>query len=137
MQQPTKDEEVQELARQNLRTLAEKTVFVHGGTTATQQQQVKKSTFFECGEMWMKRWYSMQTEVQEDYYGSLLPSILNFYIATHATIFVGVARSSWSADVWTTRYYQGKGAFNFQYTPDGIIPVPNGGLPPAHKNCEK
>jgi hypothetical protein len=60
---------------------------------------------------------------------------MNFYIATNATIFVGVARSSWSTDVWTTRYYQGKGATNFQYTPDGIIPVPNGGLPAAHKNC--
>ena len=90
---------------------------------------------FECGELWMDRWYSQQNDVQDDYYGSLLPSILNFYIATHATVFIGVERSSWSTDVWSYRYHLGKGGSNFKYTPEGILPIPNGGLPPSHSGC--
>ncbi|KAL3939305.1 MAG: hypothetical protein SGBAC_005947 [Bacillariaceae sp.] len=91
--------------------------------------------YFECGELWMDHWYDSQQKVPKDYYGSLVPSVTNFHIATEAAIFVGVTGSSWSTDVWTTRYYQGKGAANFQYTPDGIKPVGIDGLPPSHDNC--
>lgn len=126
MQQPTKNNTMQDLAKANWETLKKRSV------PANRQMY---STVFECGETWMNRWYSTQTDIEEDYFGSLVPSLMNFYIATHATIFVGVAKSSWSTDVWTTRYYQGKGDSNFQYTPEGIIPVPNGGLPAAHTKC--
>jgi hypothetical protein len=89
----------------------------------------------ECGEGWMKHWYSTQDSIQDNYYGSLIPMVLNFYIATEATVFIGVSGSSWSTDVWTTRFYQGKGDRNYKYTSDGIVALPNGGLPPPHSNC--
>jgi hypothetical protein len=95
--------------------------------------------------------------VEYDYYGSIVPSMINFWLACEADVFVGVAKSSWSTDVWTTRYYMGKGHTNYQYIHllddddddsggdnaddsnrrqhRGIIPVPNGGLPPSHKSC--
>jgi hypothetical protein len=100
-------------------------------------RKANESTVFECGEVWMHQWYQTQTGVPEDYYGSILPSILNFYLASHAEVFVGVDQSSWSADVWTTRYYLGKGASNFKYTPNGIYQVPNNGLPSNHISCRK
>eukprot|EP00980_Cylindrotheca_fusiformis_P004136 scaffold902_cov147-Cylindrotheca_fusiformis.AAC.1 len=93
--------------------------------------------YFECGEVWMDRWYSMQAAVPKDYYGSLVPSVLNFYIATHAAIFVGVEGSSWSTDVFSARFDQGKGNTNFQYSPNGVYPVPNGGQPPSHSDCNR
>ena len=121
MQRETSNRYIKRLAEDNWEML----------TTSESQERV-----FECGEMWMEKWYSTQPHLEKDHFGSLVPSMLNFYIATHATVFVGVAGSSWSNDVWTTRYHQGKGDANFQYTPSGIIPVPNGGLPDAHKNCK-
>lgn len=95
----------------------------------------RKSTIFECGEETMKDWYLSNPTMEFDYFGSVLPSILNFYIATQASVFIGVSKSSWSTDVWTTRYYQGLGSGNFEYTSGGIVAVPNGGLPPPHGNC--
>ncbi|VEU34953.1 unnamed protein product [Pseudo-nitzschia multistriata] len=71
-----------------------------------------------------------------NYFGDMLSSILNFWLAVNADIFVGAMKSSWSNDVWTMRYYQGKGDSNFQYTPTGgIVPIANNGLPPPHQNC--
>eukprot|EP00957_Ditylum_brightwellii_P005215 398445-Ditylum_brightwellii.AAC.1 len=95
-----------------------------------------KPSYVTCGEEKMKEWYSsMKDEIEYNYYGSLIPMVIDFYIATEAAVFIGVSNSSFSNDIWTTRYYQGKGNKNFQYTPQGIIPVPNGGLPPPHGNC--
>jgi hypothetical protein len=100
--------------------------------------QKGKHKVIECGETWMEHWYKGQNNVSYDYYGSILPSILNFYIATQATIFIGVDKSSWSADVWTTRYHNGKGSTNYRYTSDkGVVPLDNGGLPPTHLSCRK
>jgi hypothetical protein len=101
----------------------------------TLQEHTRGGDVLECGEIWMDQWYSSQGSVIDDYYGSLIPMVLNYYIATHATIFVGVAKSSWSTDVWTARYHLGKGDTNLQYTPNGIVPVSNGGLPLAHTGC--
>jgi hypothetical protein len=87
----------------------------------------------------MDTWYAEQQRhhsfQQHNVYGSILPSLINFYVATQAQVFVGVSKSSWSTDVWTTRYYQGKGDGNYQYTPDGIKQLDHEGLPPPHKNC--
>jgi len=88
-----------------------------------------KPSYFTCGENKMKEWYlSKKDEIEDNYYGNLVPMVINFYIATEANVFIGVNGSSFSNDVWITRYYQGKGNTNYQYTPQGIIPVPNGGL---------
>lgn len=71
-----------------------------------------------------------------NYFGDILPSLMSFWLAVNADVFVGVMGSSWSNDVWTVRYFQGKGDRNFQYTRDrGIIPVVNNGLPPPHGKC--
>ncbi|KAG7351757.1 hypothetical protein IV203_007805 [Nitzschia inconspicua] len=96
---------------------------------------------FECGEGWVDQAFYNDPSVNEDnlphnYYGDILPSLINFWLAVEADVFIGVMKSSWSTDVWTARYYQGKGRNNFQYTSDnGIIPVSHGGLPPSHTNC--
>jgi len=46
-------------------------------------------------------------------------------------------KSSWSNDVWTMRYYQGKGDGNFEYTPGrGIVPIGTNGMPPPHEDCQ-
>lgn len=100
-----------------------------------QDPQSGMSTIVECGESWMKRWYSQQDQLDDDYYGTLIPMVMNFYIATEAEVFIGTKGSSWSTDVWTTRYYQGKGDRNFKYTKEGIVPIPDGGLPKPHGNC--
>jgi hypothetical protein len=97
-----------------------------------------KQKVFECGEIWVEHWYKNQVNIPDDYYGSILPSLLNFYIATQAAVFVGVDKSSWSADVWATRFHLGKGENNYKYTPDnGIVPLENGGRPPTHLSCRK
>lgn len=74
----------------------------------------------------------------DNYFGDLLPSVLNFWLAVRADVFVGVQKSSWSTDVWTTRYYMGKGGRNFEYTSTkGIRPIGNAGLPKPHTNCKR
>lgn len=124
-----KNKTVQErLANENLDTLARRMAEGH-------DPQSEKSTIVECGESWMKRWYSQQNQVDENHYGSLIPMVMNFYIATEAEVFIGTKGSSWSTDVWTNRYYRGKGDRNFKYTKEGIVPIPNGGLPKPHGNC--
>ncbi|CAJ1970165.1 unnamed protein product [Cylindrotheca closterium] len=120
--------EHERLANENLDTLAWR-------MAEGQDPHSEKTTIVECGESWMKRWYSKQDQVEDNYYGTLIPMVMNFYIATEAEVFIGTKGSSWSTDVWTTRYYQGKGDRNFKYTMEGIIPIPNGGLPMPHGNC--
>ena len=90
---------------------------------------------FECGRLLMDQYYKDHPESIN--YGQLLQSMMNFFIATESTVFVGVRGSSYSTDIWTTRFHQGKGAQNYEYTLDGIQLMENGGLPPPHKNCAK
>ena len=130
MLEHTFNRETSHIAQENWETLMQRSVPVKMEDAARGQMP-----YFECGELWMDHWYDSQKEVPKDYYGSLVPSVINFYLATEATIFVGVLGSSWSTDVWTTRFYQGKGGMNFQYTPTGIKPVGIDGLPPSHDNC--
>eukprot|EP00980_Cylindrotheca_fusiformis_P028962 scaffold22680_cov107-Cylindrotheca_fusiformis.AAC.31 len=134
MLEQTRDQVNQQLATDNWQTLVSRS---NSWDQAKDLRPADESVlYFECGESWMNQWYSAQKgSIPDDYYGSLVPSVLNFYIATQAEVFVGVAGSSWSTDVWTSRYYQGKGSKNFQYTPAGIFPVANNGLPPPHDNC--
>ncbi|KAG7365859.1 hypothetical protein IV203_028529 [Nitzschia inconspicua] len=123
------------------------------GTTSTahklrprqKQSLVRQITsqlpMFECGEGWVEEAFYNDPVLNEEnlphnYYGDVLPSVVNFWLAVEADVFIGVMKSSWSTDVWTARYYLGKGRHNFQHTSDnGIIPVSHGGLPPSHKNC--
>jgi hypothetical protein len=92
-----------------------------------------KTVVFECGQRLMNSYYATHPNSLD--YGSLLQSVINFYIATEAKAFIGVRGSSYSTDIWTTRYYQGKGATNYEYTKNGIFQLDNGGLPPMHTNC--
>ena len=94
-----------------------------------------KLAVFECGRQLMDQYYAENPESMD--YGQLLQSMVNFYIATESTAFVGVRGSSYSTDIWTTRFHQGKGAQNYEYTLDGIQLMENGGLPPPHKNCAR
>jgi len=89
---------------------------------------------FECGEKLMDKYYKQNPNTID--YGSLLQSVVNFYVATEAKAFVGVRGSSYSTDIWTTRYHQGKGDRNYEYTRKGIILMENGGLPPKHTDCK-
>lgn len=89
---------------------------------------------FECGGQALEEHYLTHPETID--YGSLLQGIINFHVATEAVAFVGVRGSSYSTDIWTTRYHQGKGDTNYEYTPNGIVRMSNGGLPPAHTNCK-
>ena len=102
-------------------------------------QQSRRLSVFECGESFVERYYESQSRAGEQVvnYGSILPSLLNFDVAVEAAVFVGMRSSSWSNSVMTTRYYLGKGDTNFEYTRErGIQPIENGGLPPAHQNCD-
>lgn len=91
---------------------------------------------FECGEKLVQDYY--QTHPNSIIFGSILESMINFYIAVESEIFVGFRHSSFSKSVWATRYHQGKGSSNYEYTRDeGIKPIENGGLPKPHENCPR
>ena len=91
---------------------------------------------FECGERLLEKFYSMHTDVPD--HGSLLQAVVNFHLAVNAEIFIGVRGSSYSTDVWTTRYYMGRGTDNYRYTQHGEVePIENGGLPDPHVDCGK
>jgi hypothetical protein len=75
--------------------------------------------------------------------------IIDFFVAVQATAFLGTFGSSYSTDVWTTRYVlaqkktnRGEIAgtssvdpLNYFHDPSGIGLIGNGGLPPAHRVC--
>lgn len=91
---------------------------------------------FVCGQGAVQRYYDKHPTSID--LGSTLESMVNFYVATEATAFVGVRHSSYSTDIWTTRYYQGKGDQNYEYTQEGIVQkIEKGGLPPPHGQCSK
>ena len=97
----------------------------------------RQVSVLECGQGWVSRYFEENPEENAFYYRYLLPMIVDFHILTEATIFIGVRNSSFSNDVWATRYHQGKGRFNYEYTPEGIFPIENDGLPPPHADCKK
>jgi hypothetical protein len=110
-------------ADENLQTLNRVTQPGHGNVLPV----------FECGEEALRQYYLSNPAAPD--HGSLLQSVINFYIAVSSHVFIGVSGSSYSTDVMTTRYWLGKGATNYRYTHDGIAPVENGGLPLPHSNC--
>jgi hypothetical protein len=131
-------------ADENLATLNRAVRKKSSTTTTTTNQHVDDTTsglkhgtvpVFECGQQVIDEYYQEHPDSID--YGSLLPSMLNFHVATEASIFIGVRHSSYSTDIWTTRYHQGKGLSNYEYTPQGIFPMENQGLPPPHKNCQR
>lgn len=60
-----------------------------------------------------------QHPIYSKYY-SLTGSIIDFFLAVDAKIFVGTEVSSFSVDVEITRFYRGKKA-NYHYTPNGLV----------------
>jgi hypothetical protein len=141
MQQTWKGLEVTTMAEHNWMALNERSPIPNVSTDRgeeSQQTQNGKLRVFECGEIWMDQWYRNQDDIPDDYYGSILPSLLNFYIATQAEVFIGVDKSSWSADVWAARFHLGKGYSNYKYTANRrIVRLANGGRPPTHLSCKK
>ena len=99
------------------------------------QRQIQVPPIFECGEGWVEEaYYKKQQDLDMNYYGDIVPSMINFWLAVEADVFVGVMKSSYSNDVWTTRYHLGKGRGNYQYTQkEGVVPIPNNGLPRSHQ----
>jgi hypothetical protein len=59
--------------------------------------------------------------------------VLDFFVAVNAAAFVGTFGSSYSTDVWTVRYYLGKGDTNYHHSIEGVKKIGNDGLPPPHK----
>ena len=117
------------------KTLTERNITENSGLAVGQDDKAK---VFQCGVHAMDRWYAENSDSFEyDYFGNIVPAIVNFYIATNAKIFVGVQGSSWSSDVWDTRYNQGKGKGNYEYTKKGIVPLPANRPPPPHQSCKK
>jgi hypothetical protein len=108
----------------------------HYGTSLLSKS--KSVPVFECGREAMEEYYRSTRPGTDVDYGGLLQGMINFHVATEATAFVGVRGSSYSADIWTTRYHQGKGDTNYEYTSNGIIVrLDHGGLPPTHASCKR
>lgn len=118
-------------ANHNIRALNRYTT----ASGAAQELLGDRYAVVECGTQMMDRYYADHPTTQE--LGTLLEQAINFDLAVQATYFVGVAGSSYSNDVWRTRYYLGKGSQNFRYTRDAIEPVENDGLPNPHGNCKQ
>ena len=120
-----------------LREIADYNVNVLNKFTKATNASVKLAnelTVFECGERLVGEFYQQNPNAPD--HGSLLQSVVNFHLAVHASIFVGARGSSYSTDVWTTRYYLGKGKENYRYTTEGRVElIENGGLPDPHVNC--
>jgi hypothetical protein len=143
MQDQDGNPEIQDMILRNWKVLNQRSISYHNATngkrkiSSTKQQQQQQLPVFECGDGWIQEaFYKARPDVVDNYYGDILPSILNFWLAVQADVFVGVMKSSWSNDVWRTRFYLGKGDKNYQYVSyDGgmIIPVENSGLPPKHE----
>jgi len=129
-----------EIADHNLATLNRYTL----GTPSTEMASTARRQppellggryrVLECGTQMMDRYYKDHPDAID--HGTLLEQAINFDLAVQAAYFVGVRGSSYSTDVWTTRYHLGRGQHNFRYTKDGIEPVESGGLPDPHGNCK-
>jgi hypothetical protein len=117
-------------AEENLHTLNRLT-----GTRKSPNSFDEVIPAFECGETMLKQYYESNPNIPD--HGTLLQSVINFYIAVSSDIFIGVAQSSYSTDILTTRYWLGKGLTNYRYTKDGIEAVENDGLPVPHGNCQR
>ena len=91
----------------------------------------KSVSIVECGDRNVEKYLNDHPEEKEYDYGALLSMVVNFEMLVNADIFVGVRGSSYSNDIWKTRYYRGKGEYNYEYTKDGILQVENGGMPSA------
>ena len=111
--------------------LADETLkmFNHLTDTSVHNYGGKDVSVIEFGQQHVNKYLDNHPEEKEYGYGALLPMITDYEMLLQADIFIGVHGSSYSNDIWRSRYYLGKGKYNYQYTKDGIIPVGNGGLP--------
>lgn len=121
---PTVDENLQTLNR----------LVGYNGTTRQNMGADKTLQVFQCGQRLVDDYYAAHLDVPD--HGSLVSAVIDFYVAVNSAVFVGVRGSTFSSDVWTTRYHQGNGETNYEYTKEGIDPIENGGLPIPHVNCK-
>jgi hypothetical protein len=89
----------------------------------------KGMSVFECGKPHLDKYFANHPNERKYDYGVLLDMVLNFEMLVESDIFIGVHGSSFSNDVWYTRYYRGKGSANFEYTKEGIVHLGNEGIP--------
>lgn len=63
-------------------------------------------------------------------------SVMNFFLAVNARVFVGTEVSTYSTDVWTVRYHWGKHE-NYKYLPwpEGVVPAAPNGTDPLPYDC--
>jgi hypothetical protein len=120
------------IADQNLETLNR---LVGGSSAPRVPVGTKKLQVLQCGRRVVDTSYSEPPEVPD--HGLILSVVIDFDVAVNAAVFVGVRGSSFSGDVRTTRFHQGRGASNYEYTNEGILAIDNGGLPTPHINCKK
>ena len=126
------DENLQTLNIVTGRNASEAVSVKADGTPQLFQDLQQNLPVFECGERFVENFYATHPHVPN--HGSLLNSVLNFYVAVNADVFVGVKHSSYSTDVLTTRFWLGKGDANYRYTQKGIERID--GLPEPHTNCK-
>lgn len=92
---------------------------------------------FECGKSTLQDYYAANPQVPD--HGTLLEAVVNFHLAANADVFVGVAHSSYSTEVITSRHYNSDGGTtkpktSYRYTLDGKAERMTG-LPEGHSNC--
>ena len=111
--------------KENLKTLNK---FTKSGTM---QHNIggKGMSVFECGKPHLDKYFANHPDERKYDYGVFLDMVLNFEMLVESDIFIGVHGSSFSNDVWYTRYYRGKGSANFEYTKEGIVHLGNEGIP--------
>lgn len=61
-------------------------------------------------------------------------SVLNFFLAVQSKVFIGTEVSTWSTDVWTVRYHQGRHD-NYKYFPGGVENATVRGVDPKPFMC--
>jgi hypothetical protein len=114
-----------DVIKENLNTLNKLT------KSGTMQHSIggKGMSIFECGKPHLDKYFANHPDEKKYDYGVLLHMVLNFEMLVESDIFIGVYGSSFSQDVWYSRYYRGKGSTNFEYTKEGIVHIGNEGMP--------
>ena len=95
--------------------------------------KINGRSVYECGEPLVNNYYKDNPNFAD--HGTILAMLVDFHVLVEANIFIGVRKSAFSNLIWTLRYYQGKGLYNYEYNRDGIFKIDNGGLPSPHGQC--
>ena len=81
------------------------------------------------------QYFEENPDEKEYNYGALIYQVLNYEMLVNADVFIGSQGSSFSEDIWLTRYYNGKGMGNYEVTSEGVVAIGNGGLKATPFDC--